>query len=305
MSRLTLEGLEVLDAIDRKGSFAAAAAALYRVPSKITYTVNKMEDELGVSLFRKEGRRSVLTPAGQLLMEQGRELLDAAQRLVENTRQVDRGWESSLSIALDTVLEFDYLQTHLQGLFEVQPDLEINIHDEVLGGSWEAIKQGRVDLVIGATSVDGSTQGLVVEELMQIEWVYAVAPTHRLTEIPQPLSREQLLEHRAVVVRDSSRDLPALTLRVFDKQPLLRVASMQQKIDAQRLGYGVGFLPRFRVEHLLQSGELIALDMEDPYPGTPLNMVWKSNNKGKALRWLVDSLRQPPLTIRPPPPLVE
>ena len=52
MSRLTLEGLEVLDAIDRKGSFAAAAAALYRVPSKITYTINKMEDELGVSLFR-------------------------------------------------------------------------------------------------------------------------------------------------------------------------------------------------------------------------------------------------------------
>jgi DNA-binding transcriptional LysR family regulator len=305
MSRLTLEGLEVLDAIDRKGSFAAAAAALYRVPSKITYTINKMEDELGVTLFRKEGRRSVLTPAGRLLLEQGRELLDAAERLVVNTRQLDRGWESSLSIALDSVLEFNYLEPHLQGLYEVQPDIEINIHEEVLGGSWEAIKQGRVDLVIGATSVDTSTQGLVIEELIQIEWVYAVAPTHPLTEIPQPLSRAQLLEHRAVVVRDSSRDLPALTLRVFDKQPLLRVASMQQKIEAQRLGYGVGFLPRFRVENLLQSGELIALEMDEPYPATPLNMVWKSNNKGKALKWLVDSIRQSPLTIRPTQKRVE
>ena len=291
MPRLSLEGLEVLDAIDRKGSFAAAAGALYRVPSKITYTINKMEDELGVTLFRKEGRRSVLTPAGRLLLEQGRELLDAAERLVENTRQVDRGWESSLSIALDTVLEFDYLEPHLKGLFEMQPDIEINIHEEVLGGSWEAIKQGRVDLVIGAPDVDTSTQGLIVEQLMQVEWVYAVAPTHPLTQHTQPIAQQDLIEYRAVVVRDSSRNLPALTLRVFDKQPQMQVASMQQKIDAQRLGYGVGFLPRFRIENLLQSGELIALEMDDPYPATPLNMAWKSNNKGKAVKWLVENMR--------------
>jgi DNA-binding transcriptional LysR family regulator len=291
MSRLSLEGLEVLDAIDRKGSFAAAAAALYRVPSKVTYTINKMEDELGVTLFRKEGRRSVLTPAGRLLLEQGRELLDAAERLVENTRQVDRGWESSLSIALDSVLEFDCLEPHLKGLYELQPDIEINIHEEVLGGSWEAVKERRVDLVIGAPDVDTSTQGLVVEELMRVQWVYAVAPTHPLTEHTQPIAQQDLIEYRAVVVRDSSRKLPALTLRVFDKQPLLRVASIQQKIEAQRLGYGVGFLPRFRVENLLQRGELIALDMDDPYPDTSLNMVWKSNNTGKALTCLVDSLR--------------
>ena len=186
MSRLTLEGLEVLDAIDRKGSFAAAAAALYRVPSKITYTINKMEDELGVSLFHKEGRRSVLTPAGRLLLEQGRELLDAAERLVENTRQLDRGWESSLSIALDSVLEFDYLEPHLKALYELHPDIEINLYEEVLGGSWEAIKEGRVDLVIGASSADMSIQGLVVEELTQVEWVYAVVANHPLAQHNQP-----------------------------------------------------------------------------------------------------------------------
>jgi DNA-binding transcriptional LysR family regulator len=251
-----------------------------------------MEDELGVSLFHKEGRRSVLTPAGRLLLEQGRELLDAAERLVENTRQLDRGWESSLSIALDSVLEFDYLEPHLKALYELHPDIEINLYEEVLGGSWEAIKEGRVDLVIGASSADMSTQGLVVEELTQVEWVYAVAADHPLSQHSQPLSQQDLIEYRAVVVRDSSRNLPALTLRVFDKQPLMRVASIHQKIEAQRLGYGVGFLPRFRIENLLLRGELIALTMDDPYASTPLNMVWKSNNRGKALKWLVDNLRR-------------
>ena len=71
---ITLDALEVLDAIDRKGSFAAAANELYRVPSAVSYTIQKLEQDLAVTLFRKEGRKSVLTEAGKVLLEQGRTL---------------------------------------------------------------------------------------------------------------------------------------------------------------------------------------------------------------------------------------
>ena len=104
---ISLEALEVLDAIDLKGSFAAAANALYRVPSAITYQVQKLEEDLGVVLFKREGRRSRLTPAGRVLLEQGRELIAAAERLTETTRQVDSGWESRFDIAIDSILEFE------------------------------------------------------------------------------------------------------------------------------------------------------------------------------------------------------
>ena len=97
-TRLTLDALEVLDAIDRKGSFAAAAAALYRVPSAVTYTIHKLEEDLGVILFRKEGRRSVLTSAGKTLRAQGRELLAAVERLVETPRQVSSWWASVIPV---------------------------------------------------------------------------------------------------------------------------------------------------------------------------------------------------------------
>jgi DNA-binding transcriptional LysR family regulator len=65
--RLTLDALEVLDAIARKGSFAGAAEALHRVPSAITYTAQKLEEDLGVSLFDRSGHRAVLTEAGKEL----------------------------------------------------------------------------------------------------------------------------------------------------------------------------------------------------------------------------------------------
>jgi DNA-binding transcriptional LysR family regulator len=288
MSEITLEGLEVLDAIDRKGSFAAAAASLYRVPSKITYTVNRMEEDLGVTLFRRQGRRSVLTPAGRLLLEQGREILDATARLVESTRQRDRGWESRLRIALDSVLDLDYLLPHLAAFNEMRPDTEIDLSQEVLGGTWEAIQLGRVDLAIGAPEESVDRTGLMVRPLMDVTWVFAVAPNHPLANHEGPLSEEERVRHRAVVVKDSSRERPALTLRVFEKQQRLIVPTINHKIAAQRAGLGAGFLPRHRVEDLLTSGELIALETEAPFPPSRLHVAWRSGNKGKALRWFVD-----------------
>jgi DNA-binding transcriptional LysR family regulator len=54
---LTLDSLEVLDAIDRRGSFAAAARELDRVPSAITYAVRRLEESLDALLFDR-GRRT-------------------------------------------------------------------------------------------------------------------------------------------------------------------------------------------------------------------------------------------------------
>jgi len=58
MLKLSLDALQILDAIDRRGSFAAAGKALHKVPSTISYTVAKLEEDLGVQLFDRVGPRA-------------------------------------------------------------------------------------------------------------------------------------------------------------------------------------------------------------------------------------------------------
>ena len=53
-----------LVAVVESGGHAHASRALHRTQSTVTYTINKLEDQLGVPLFERQGRRSVLTPAG-------------------------------------------------------------------------------------------------------------------------------------------------------------------------------------------------------------------------------------------------
>lgn len=290
---LSLDALQVLDEIDRRGSFAAAAAALYRVPSAVTYSVQKLEEELGITLFQREGRRSVLTPAGRVLVEQGREILEASDRLVETARQVHSGWESRLSIALDSLVEISQLTPVLEKFYSLHPDIEITLSEEVLGGAWEAVIEGRADLVVGAAERPPTAAGLTSREYMTVEWVFAVRPDHPLADATAPLKQQDFAEYRAVVVKDSSRSLPpqtSQTLRIFERQAILRVETVQQKIDVQLSGLAVGFLPRHRIQHLLQAGELVALPVDPPIEPAPLQLVWKSGSRGRALRWFVEEL---------------
>ncbi len=64
-----------MDAIDRRGSFAAAADELGRVPSALSYTMQKLEEELDVVLFDRSGHRTKFTNVGRMLLERGRVLL--------------------------------------------------------------------------------------------------------------------------------------------------------------------------------------------------------------------------------------
>jgi DNA-binding transcriptional LysR family regulator len=287
---ITLDALEVLDAIDRKGSFAAAGNELFRVPSAISYTVQRLEQDLAVVLFRKEGRKAVLTQAGQVLLEQGREILEATERLAVATKKTHSGFEPVFNIAIDSILNFDFIYPLINEFYSVLPDIEINIYEEVLGGAQEAIVSNRADLVIGTGSETTPSPGIKYDKIGEIEWLFAVAPGHGLTNAPLPLTRQLIEQHRFIVVRDSARNQAPQCRRVFSKRPVLSVPSISEKIHAQCLGLGVGFLPAHRIQDRLEHGQLIALPVENAIPIEAINMAWKTSNKGKVLRWFIERL---------------
>jgi DNA-binding transcriptional LysR family regulator len=289
---ITLDALEVLDTIDQKGSFAAAANVLFRVPSAISYTVQKLEQDLDVVLFRKEGRRSILTPAGKVLLEQGREILQATERLAMTNKKTHSGWEPVFNIAIDSILSFDFIYPLIAKFYEIQPDIEINLYEEVLGGAQEALTSNRADLVIGTGAEILQNQEINYQKIQQIEWIFAVAPHHELTKAALPLSRQLIEQHRFIVVRDSARNQSPQSQRVFSKRPLLSVPSINDKIHAQCLGLGVGFLPAHRIQDLLAQGLLVALPLEETIPPLALCTAWKTSNKGKVLHWFIEQLAQ-------------
>jgi DNA-binding transcriptional LysR family regulator len=290
---ITIDALKVLDAIDRRGSFASAATELFRVPSAISYTVQKLEEDLDVAIFDRSGHRAALTPAGRYLLNEGRSLLEAADALAHTTRQVAQGWETRLKIAINTLLPAAVLFPFIRDFHALGVPVEIQIIEEVFAGAWDALQSRRADLLVGGDQLSRPPGVFTTKVLGEVPFVYAVAPGHPLTRLTQPLTEADIASYPAAVAADSSRSLPAGSAGIFRRQPTLTVSNIDQKIALQEAGLAVGWLPEPRIREQLERGLLLELEVSEARQPIKLHLARHTDDAGKGLMWFWERLAEP------------
>ena len=286
---LSDEEIQLMEAIGASGSLTRAAASLGKAPSTVSYTLRQIETRFDALLFDRRRYRLQLTPAGALLVREAVRLRDDMQRLTRRVTQVAKGWEDRLWIVTDEVIEFETLLPVIQDFDALDSGVSLRVTHEVLGGTWEALAEGRADLVIGATNEPPAGISVQWRELGQMRWVYAVAPRHPLAKAKAALTAEQMQAHRAVVVADTSRRGDGRAYGHGAGQAKLAVPSMAAKIAAQRAGLGVGWLPEVRVASLLKRGELVQKQVAVPREPNTLYVGWRTSD-GRALAWWLEKL---------------
>ena len=292
---LTPEALLMMDAIDRAGSFAAAARELGKVPSALTYSVRQLEDALDVLLFDRRSRQAQLTAAGQELLREGRLLLQQMDAVTNRVKRVASGWESELTVTLDKAVAPKALFDLMEAFYALTPPTRLKMRSEVLTGTWETLISGQADLAIGVPGDRIAHPGIRVEPLGEIEFILCVAPHHPLAKAAEPLDPCVLAQHRIVAVADSARGLEPVTVGILPGQDVLTVPSMSTKLEAQLRGIGCGFLPTAMVQPYLTSGQLVHKKVDHPPRRTKIHYAWRqpSGQPGHALAWWLQQLESP------------
>ncbi|WP_410497786.1 LysR substrate-binding domain-containing protein [Chitinibacter sp. S2-10] len=290
MLRLSLEALEILDAIARRGSFAAAADEVHRVPSAVTYMVRKLEDDMGVPIFDRSGHRAQLTAAGLELLNEGRHLLRAANELECRIKRVATGWETELTLAVDTIIPLDLLFPMLKQFDELGSGTRIRFLHEALGGTWEALLERRADILVGAIAQGPTGGGYSMHTIGDFRSVFVVAPTHPLASMPEPLATQTIMQHRGIVIPDSARQMPTYSYNILSGQDVLRVPDMAKKAAAHAAGLGCGYLPLAWARPYLERGELVIKTVSEVNPQARLCHAWHSQGAGHAMKWWVETL---------------
>jgi DNA-binding transcriptional LysR family regulator len=294
---LSEDELALLEAIRETGSLSRAATRLGRAPSTVSHAARQLEARFDALLFDRRRYRLQLTPAGHLLAQEAARLMHDVARLTRRVKQVAGGWEDRLHIVTDEILEFDTLLPVIRAFDKLESGVSLRITHEVLGGTWEALREGRADLIVGATNEPPAIPQLRWFELGRMEWVFAMSPRHPLARAAEPLTQEVVGAHRSIVVADSARSA-SRGYGVVGGQATLAVPSMEAKIHAQGDGLGVGWLPRHRASALLKSGALVEKAMADPREPNVLYAAWRGDYEGRALAWWLEQFRQPRLARR-------
>ncbi|MBT0387912.1 LysR family transcriptional regulator [Morganella morganii subsp. morganii] len=280
---LTLESLRVMDAIDRRGSFAAAAEELGRVPSALSYTMQKLEEELDVVLFDRSGHRTKFTNVGRMLLERGRLLLEAADKLTSDAEALARGWEPHLTIVCEALIPTASLFPLVDKLAQ-KSTTQLTLATEVLAGAWERLETGRADIVIAPDMHFRTSSEINSRPLYSVVNVYVAAPDHPIHKEPEPLSDTTRGKYRGIAVADTARERPVLTVLLLDKQQRLTVSSIDDKRRALLAGLGVASMPYPLVEKDIQEGRLKVIGSEYSHE-TNVIMAWRRDSMGEAKAW--------------------
>jgi DNA-binding transcriptional LysR family regulator len=255
---ISLEQWRALVAVVDDGSYAAAAEAIHKSQSAVTYAVQQVEKLLGVKAFRLEGRKAVLTPAGRMLYSRARILLDEASSLERAAQRNSAGWEAEITIAVEIIFPTWLLLKCLDRFGREAPNTRIEVIETVLGGAPEALLERSVDLALTPRVPPGFSG----ESLMRLAFVPAAHPNHPLFRLGRRLTLKDLRRHRNLTVRDTSvkRDKRGSFLETEQRWT---VGHMATSLQAARMGFGFAWYPEEKISEEIAAGELKVLPLED------------------------------------------
>jgi DNA-binding transcriptional LysR family regulator len=285
-----LDVLIILDALEKEGSFAAASAKLYKTPSALSYTIHKLESDLNIQLLDRTGHRARFTRTGQMLLEKGREVLHTVRELEKQAVKLHQGWENELIIGVDDTFPFSLLTPLIEAFYQRHSVTRLKFINGVLGGSWEALTQGRADIIIGALHDPPQLSDFGFARLGVLEQVFVVAPHHPLAQEPEPISRRVIKGCRAIVVGDSSLPECAMSSQLLDDQEAITVFDFKTKLGLQISGLGCGYLPRYLAQRFIESGALVEKQVLAQANRESVWVGWNEQTAGLASAWWRDEI---------------
>lgn len=294
MKAVTIDQLRVFRRVAEAGSFSAAARAMHRAQSAVTYAVQKLEDQLGTPLFDRSAYRPVLSDAGRALLPRASRILEELDAFGTQARAIAGGLEPEVALVVDSMFSAPIV---LRALGEFQrefPLVQLRVYVESLGATAQAVLDRTAVLGI-ALDFAATRPELETIPMGDIELVPVAAPGHPLAGIKGRIHPEQVRDHVQLVLTDRSAltrgtDYGVLAVRTW------RLADLGARHAMLLSGLGWGSMPRHMVEADIAARRLVALDIRRPdgitklaRPGIVL-VRRKDQPLGPAAQWLAKRL---------------
>ena len=293
----SIDQLMVLLAVEEAGSFTAAAKRLGRATSAISYAIDTLEQQLGLTLFdRGTTRKPKLTREGEAIVSEAKAVAFSVETLRARVRGFLEDLEPEVSLVVNSLLPLDRL-TRLLSEFNARfPTVPVRLLVESLGGVERAIREDHAGIGVG-NQLHMNMTGFHRVDIEAVRIIPVAAPGHPLARAGGGAPREPsdyiqlILSERSAA---DSRDYGVVSLNNW------RIGDLGAKRALLLAGLGWGGMPEPAVRADLKAGRLVKLNLRNWRGGEyNLQAVHKIDTPpGPAGLWLIERLT----TLTDPPP---
>ena len=291
LERLT--GLVAFARAGSLGSFTAAARSLAISPSAVSKSVQRLEEQLGVSLFTRTTRSLTLTPEGRELHERAMRLLHDAQEIEQAAKAVRAEPTGTLRIAASLPIGLHLIAPALPAFRKLHPKVTVDLR---LDDRWVDIVEQGIDVAIRIGELADSR--LLSRRLAPLRLCAFASPAY-LAARGTPLHPNQLAAHDTVNLRyQSSGQAFRWPLRIGEREVEIAPAS-SIIVDASEAvvvtlvaGGGIGISASFIAAPYVARGELVPILEDFAVEREIITAVWPSSRRASpAVRAFLEHLR--------------
>ncbi len=266
-------------------SFNKAADRLHYAQSSISAQIQALEEELGVQLFDRLGRRILLTEAGERLIPYAQRIIDLAD---ETRADIGGGTEpeGSLTVRIPETLGVHRLPSVIYEFSSRFPGIRLNLINCAHESLQKELRNGAIDLAFLLTE-SFHAAGLEVQALGVESLVLVASPNNLLAKKKLVRTRDLLGETLLLSKVDCSyrrlfekileeKDIPLEATRSFHSVSFLKQCVME--------GAGITILPEVAVSEDIESRKLARLNWEEDDLEVSVLMIWSK------ARWVSPTL---------------
>lgn len=247
---MNLSHLRYFVQLSRTRHYARAAEQLHITQPSLSNAISLLEEELGVPLFERTGRRSVLTDCGQQFLESVERALAILDEGTEAMQRIARG-EGLIRLGFLRTLGVDFVPDLAAGFLTAHPeqDIRFTFDSGPTPALLERLKQGQLDLVFSSPPPDRGS-GLTAEVVGRQDLVLAVPRNHPLAgHGPIDLRDTELWEY---ILFSRSSGLRPVVDTLFQRagfQPKIAYEVEEDQVIAGLVarGFGIAVVPQMEI----------------------------------------------------------
>ncbi len=253
---MNLDQLQVLNIIDKEGSFSKASEKLNKAKSAISYAMSNLEDELGLLLIDRSQYRPVLTSYGKQLLEKSIPVLESFEKLNDFAKTLSSNQELKLHLSMSALWPIDKIAPVLRSLEEKYNETEIVFTTEVLSGE-RLLFNGAVDMAI-LTNLENRND-LEFKEIGSVDMPLVVSACHPLAKGPKKPTKKEFESYPQIIVR-STLPTDGKSFGVLKNAKKWYVDDINSKLKLILAGLGWGRIPDHIANEYIQRKNLLELD---------------------------------------------
>jgi DNA-binding transcriptional LysR family regulator len=255
---VSLKQWRILHAVIDCGGFAEAAKSLHLSQSTISYTLSKLQDQLGIPLLKIEGRKAMLTTEGRALLERSRHVLKEAIELETFARNLGQGWGGQVRLVVDQNFPTRLLMRALSMLTERgRGAVHVKLSEVAMLQAEDVLRDQAVDLAIS----ERVPLGFLGEPLIEIEYIPVAHPESPLLQLEREIIAADLAQQTQIVVGHANdRERGAIGGKSAQRWTM---SSFETAVEAVSECLGYAWLPEHRIQPWLEQGALKRLPMAD------------------------------------------